>query len=183
MTAQGGAMTKPPDLGTIVPMATLKDRLKCAMEEMDISQVDLAERSGVSRTTIGAWWRGDRGAHHADREKIKAVATALNVDPRWLQGEDVDGHPRETAPAAARRQIIALAVMRKVAGKEAIELFRTDPIALEAGADMDRLWARLVWLEAFSRRSAPINSETFDRPPPKPAAEAETPAKRKRNRR
>jgi RNA polymerase primary sigma factor len=60
-----------------------------------MSQVDLADKVGISAASVSGWV-GDRKPPKA--ENVKAIASALNVDPGWLQfgtGEEPGRDPAE----------------------------------------------------------------------------------------
>jgi transcriptional regulator with XRE-family HTH domain len=59
-------------------------RLKELRERVSLSQMELSERSGVSRATIADLELGKRGAQPKTRRKL---ATALGVEP-WDLVED-----------------------------------------------------------------------------------------------
>lgn len=54
-------------------------RLKDAREAAQLTQQDLADKSGVNRVTIANWEAGEGGGARADQ--VKAVAAALKVHP------------------------------------------------------------------------------------------------------
>ena len=61
-------------------------RLNEAMETMGLNARALSKKSGVSESLISGY---RTGRQEPKREKLMALATALNVDPVWLLGEDV----------------------------------------------------------------------------------------------
>lgn len=61
-------------------------RLNEAMEAMGLNARALSKKSGVSESLISGY---RTGRQEPKREKLMALATALNVDPVWLLGEDV----------------------------------------------------------------------------------------------
>lgn len=64
-------------------MRTFAERLKATREEQELSQVQLALRSGVSQSTIANIESGrNQGTKH-----ILAIARALDVRPQWLEDE------------------------------------------------------------------------------------------------
>lgn len=63
-------------------------RLRGLRERASLSQMELAQRSGVSRATIADLEAGKRPARPATRRKI---AAALGVEPHELNGEEGGG--------------------------------------------------------------------------------------------
>lgn len=59
-------------------------RLKLAMASADMSQKELAEKSGCSRGAVSQYCSG---AHFPDDTRIAALAEALGVRPAFLWGE------------------------------------------------------------------------------------------------
>ena len=59
----------------------LSVRLKQSREALGISQAELAKKAGVSQSTIGNLESGSRKSP----KYVLAIATALGVDPMWLQ--------------------------------------------------------------------------------------------------
>lgn len=60
-------------------------RLRGLRERASLSQMELAERSGVSRATIADLEAGKRPARPSTRRKL---AAALRVEPHELNGEE-----------------------------------------------------------------------------------------------
>lgn len=67
-------------------VASTKDRLKEAMREVNIKQIDLATATGISRGTISRYLSG---AVEPRQEAAYKLALALNVSETWLWGYDV----------------------------------------------------------------------------------------------
>ena len=68
----------------------LKDRIKQKREEMDISQIELAEHLSVSQQTIGSWEVGRTAPSH---ETLNALAGFFNVSVDYLLGRTNDPSP------------------------------------------------------------------------------------------
>ncbi len=72
-------------------MGTISDRLRSARKARKVTQVELAERTGVAHSTVV---RIERGQAKPRIETIWAFAEALGVDPKWLtfgdDGEDAE---------------------------------------------------------------------------------------------
>lgn len=60
---------------------TFPERLKSAMEQSKMTNYGLAKRLGFSKTTITNYLNGTT---EPKRQKIQALANALNVDTGWL---------------------------------------------------------------------------------------------------
>lgn len=66
-----------------IPEVTIADRLRIARESAGLEQIELAERTQISRSTIQNYEN-----RNWDRERkvvfIKTIALALGVDATWL---------------------------------------------------------------------------------------------------
>lgn len=91
-------------------MRTFAERLKATREEQELSQVQLALRSGVSQSTIANIESGrNQGSKY-----ILAIARALDVRPQWLENETppkrlFDSGMNESAAERAAAELIARA--------------------------------------------------------------------------
>lgn len=63
-----------------------KDRLKEAMDLSGMRQVDLCEKTHLSKSAIHNYLTGYA---KPKRDKLQIIADALHVDPAWLMGYDV----------------------------------------------------------------------------------------------
>lgn len=61
-------------------------RLRYAMKIRDMSQADLVEKTGISKSGISQYLSGE---FKAKQDRIFILAKALDVDPSWLMGKDV----------------------------------------------------------------------------------------------
>ena len=68
-------------------MNIFQARLKEAIENMGITQAELARRSGISRASITDYLKGK---YEAKQDKIYPLAQALNVSEAWLMGYSDD---------------------------------------------------------------------------------------------
>lgn len=59
----------------------ISSRLKQSREALGLSQAELAKKAGVSQSTIGNLESGTRKSP----KYVLTIATALGVDPMWLQ--------------------------------------------------------------------------------------------------
>lgn len=72
-------------------METIAERLKVRREELALSQIDLAQRAGVSPGTIGNIESGTR----KNPRELLAIARVLGVHAQWLKdgkGPRLEGH-------------------------------------------------------------------------------------------
>ena len=66
-------------------MATFQSRLQEAMKKKRISQAELARRTGLSRTSISKYLKGN---FVAKQNALHLLAHALNISEAWLMGND-----------------------------------------------------------------------------------------------
>lgn len=66
--------------------STFSKRLAEAMSIREMTQTDLHERTGINKSSISTYLRGD---YKAKQDKVDLLSTALNVSPAWLMGYDV----------------------------------------------------------------------------------------------
>lgn len=66
---------------------TFADRLRKTLEAQRINQAELAKKVGMSEQTISYYVKGDR---LPDTDRLKAIATALNVSADYLLGIESD---------------------------------------------------------------------------------------------
>ena len=74
-------------------MKSFKERLEEAMEIRNISASKLAEKSGLSKSSISRYLSGD---YSAGRKNIFLLAKTLGVDEGWLMGGDCPMLPQRT---------------------------------------------------------------------------------------
>ena len=73
-------------------MQTLAERLKEAMERIDISQAELVKRTGINKGALSSYLSG----RYAPKQKaIFELARALHVNEAWLLGYDVPMERKE----------------------------------------------------------------------------------------
>ncbi|MBQ9082083.1 MAG: helix-turn-helix domain-containing protein [Clostridia bacterium] len=78
-------------------ICTLAQRLRQALELRDMTQTELARRSGISKSSISRYVKGD---WVGKAEAVRAMAEALNVSERWLSGCNAPmRRPDDAAPA------------------------------------------------------------------------------------
>ena len=68
-----------------VRMATFSKRLRAAIDMRGISQTELAKKTGISKSSISHYLKGD---WEGKQDAVYALALALNVSEAWLMGFD-----------------------------------------------------------------------------------------------
>lgn len=63
--------------------SSFQDRIKEAMEKKQITQSELAKRTGITQSSISDWIRGK---YLPKQDKVDVLAKALNVTPSYLMG-------------------------------------------------------------------------------------------------
>ncbi len=66
--------------------STFSRRLAEAMRIREVTQIDLCRRTGIGKSSISTYLRGD---YKAKQDKVDLLSRALGVDPAWLMGYDV----------------------------------------------------------------------------------------------
>lgn len=61
-------------------------RLKIALQENNMKAIDLAKKTGISKSSISDWLSGK---YEAKQDKVFVLAETLGVDEGWLMGLDV----------------------------------------------------------------------------------------------
>lgn len=79
---------------------TLREKLIVSRNKAGLSQMELAERLGVSRQAVSRWESGDTTP---TMDKLKALAKLYGVSLDWLFGDTADGEPPEAAKPEADR--------------------------------------------------------------------------------
>ena len=69
----------------------IKDILKSRREELDLTLKDIADKCGVSESTVSRWESGD--IENMKRNRIMALANALKLSPAVIMGWDAPEHP------------------------------------------------------------------------------------------
>ena len=62
-------------------------RLKVAMDDLNIKQIDLANKTGLDKSLISNYLNDK---YKPKQNNLHVLAKALNVSPVWLMGYDVD---------------------------------------------------------------------------------------------
>ena len=61
-------------------------RLKIAMENMNLSAIELSRKTNINRSIISQWLKGQ---YKAKQDKLSILSDVLNVSEVWLMGYDV----------------------------------------------------------------------------------------------
>lgn len=61
-------------------------RLKKALEMRGVSQSELSKRTGINKSSISTYLKGE---YKAKQDKVDLIARALDVSPAWLMGFDI----------------------------------------------------------------------------------------------
>lgn len=86
-------------------IAQFKDRLYESIIEENLSQKEVAEKAGISTSLLNKYLKG---ISEAGNNKLFLIAKALNVNPVWLMGYDVDKYdvPEALHITEERRELI-----------------------------------------------------------------------------
>ena len=66
---------------------TFAHRLSYAITIKNIKPIELSKKTGISKTNISCYMSGK---YEAKQDGVKLLVEALNVDPVWLMGYDVN---------------------------------------------------------------------------------------------
>lgn len=84
-------------LSEVIPMSSVGERIKLRRKQLGISADDLAQRIGVSRSTVFRWEKGD--IEKVPGDTLVPIAKALNVSPAFLMGwEELPPETNQSAP-------------------------------------------------------------------------------------
>lgn len=73
-------------------MNTIAERIKFAMKAKNKKQVDIVKDTGISKGAFSSYLSGQ---YNPKADKLELIADSLDVDLRWLYGENV---PMQTVP-------------------------------------------------------------------------------------
>ena len=65
----------------------LIERMKATMHEKQITQAELSKRTGIRASSISDYLNN---RYEPKQDKIYLIAEALNVDPAWLSGREIE---------------------------------------------------------------------------------------------
>lgn len=79
-------------------MSNTSERLKKVISEKGVKQVELIERTGISKGALSSYISG---RYEPKQDNLYRLAKALDVNPAWLMGLDVPMEPAATSSPAA----------------------------------------------------------------------------------
>ena len=62
-------------------MNTISDRIFSRLEELDMTQQEFSDKTGIIPSTISGW---KKNGTNPSSDKIMSICKALNVSPEWL---------------------------------------------------------------------------------------------------
>lgn len=71
--------------GEVATISTIAERLRKAMENSNISQTELAKRTGIGKSSISTYLAG---SYEPKQKNIYRMAQVLDVNEAWLMGYD-----------------------------------------------------------------------------------------------
>lgn len=83
-------------------MSKFSENIKSLRKQRHITQVQLAEKIGVSRSTISMYEMGER---EPDFETLEAIADVFNVDMAYLIGTETKKAPTVDGESITKEQI------------------------------------------------------------------------------
>lgn len=109
----------------------LKDKILARRTELGLSLDQVADRVGVSKTTIMRWENGD--ISNMRRDKINKLAQALQVSPAYLMGwtDEINGAIPDTLNMDDDFQVIHRAYQENWGEKEKIKFKELMKIAFD----------------------------------------------------
>lgn len=76
-------------------LAIMSDRLKQALNNANMKQTELCERTGIDKGAMSSYVSGRYGAK---QDRIYMMAEVLDVNPAWLMGYDVPMEREKETP-------------------------------------------------------------------------------------
>lgn len=73
---------------------TFSDRLKLIIEEKNIRQIDLCQKTGIGKSAMSQYLHG---SFEPKQQNLHALAEALDVSEAWLMGYDVPRSRKKTS--------------------------------------------------------------------------------------
>ena len=68
-------------------MSSFAGRLNKAMELRDMKQIELVEKTGITKGAISQYLKGE---YEPKQNNVYKIAKALRVNPVWLMGKEVE---------------------------------------------------------------------------------------------
>lgn len=100
-------------------MSKFTERLNRAMTIRNMKPIDLANKSGVSKSRISQYMNG---LYDAKQDALFKLATALDVNVAWLMGHDVS---MEVDYSTLHKEIEICEQVQNIYGKDAFDLLST----------------------------------------------------------
>lgn len=91
---------------------SFKDRLNKAISEKGIKPAELARRTGINKSSITAWLKGD---YEAKQDNIFKLAKALNVSEAWLMGIDSISSVPENGKPVSAEDVVPIPIIGTIA--------------------------------------------------------------------
>lgn len=101
---------------------TLREKMIFLREQAGLSQVELAEKVGLSRQAVSRW---ESGENVPSRENMKALAAVYHVSTDWLYNDGAgieEVEKQEKPPAENLQPLPAQTQRRRLAGRKKILL-------------------------------------------------------------
>lgn len=92
-------------------------RIRLAMDRMNLSQQELADRCNIGKSSISHYVNG---TNEPGNKTAYILARVLKVNPAWLMGFDVDMEPAESEPALEEKELIDLYTSADPAVRDAV---------------------------------------------------------------
>ena len=126
---------------------SFKDRLNKAISDRDIKPAELARRTGINKSSITAWLKGD---YEAKQDNIFKLSKALDVSEAWLMGLD---DPRNESVFSDRinpvNKVTSPVTYKELKGAIAagmpLEMFEV-PDSVQVPVDVDRAFPNAYFL-------------------------------------
>ncbi len=83
--------------------STFAERLKTALEEQNIKQVELCEKTNIGKSAMSQYLHG---AFVPKQQKLTIIAEALGVSEKWLMGYDVSRNMSDSKPDESEMEVI-----------------------------------------------------------------------------
>jgi len=77
-------------------ITTSNERIKELLEYLDISQSEFCRHTGMNKSALSNYLKGDRAPR---QDQLDKIAQTFDINPAWLMGYDVDMEPSEPASA------------------------------------------------------------------------------------
>ena len=110
------------------------ERLQKAMDIRGIKQVELVEKTGISKSAISQYLSG---AFVPKQKNTYKLADALNVDPAWLMGKNVDMEKKVNVENIIPYKTKRVPLLGEIAAGEPIYVCEEHSTYMEVGDGLD----------------------------------------------